>query len=300
MIDGIEIGDRIRTCQNEVFKAILRGETCILRLTDPGHRSLESIEEEVKLLRNLGSDTEIAAKPVTFPSGKFVESTKYEGKLYGAALFSFIEGTSADIASFALASNFGALLAKLHTALSELNGSYDLPEMHNSSGEKQLIHGDFNRTNVITRQGSFRIIDFENACYSTCEYELANSIYMTLFDARHKPVALLDSRFINGFLEGYTRDKCVDLEAVRSEIDRRVSILGGWIDDLSSAPLSISSASASWKIELNDFFHEYQGGAYEEILSDISSSNRALTDTRGVRTPVRTGAFGSKGYEFKT
>lgn len=281
MIDGIEIHEHIRTCQNEVFKATLQDKACILRLTDPGHRSLDSLHEESRLLRDLQTVTKITVEPMTFSSGRFIEETRYNGKRYYAVLFTFIEGAPIDICSFTQARRFGILLAELHTALSELNCPYDLPTLQNTLENKQLIHGDFNRTNVLARDESLVIIDFENACFSTYEYELANAIYMAVFDARHNPAVILDTGFIDGFLVGYTRKRSVDLDTVRLEVDRRVSMLKGWIDDSASAPLSVSTSTDSWKKELNDFINAYENGNFASVLAGISSSNKTVLDNAG-------------------
>ena len=74
--------------------------------------------------------------------------------------------------------------------------------MENVSVNNQLIHGDFSPTNVLATDHSLVVLDFENACYSNYEYEIANSIYMTLFDKRHNLAELLDSGFVRGFLAG--------------------------------------------------------------------------------------------------
>lgn len=269
MINGIEIHEHIRRCQNEVFKATVQGESCILRLTDRDHRSREFLDEELRLLRDLEAVTSIAVKPLTFPSGRFIEEAEYRGRFYNVVIFTFIEGSSFDISSYANACDFGALLAELHIALSELSCLYDLNVMENRLETKQLIHGDFNPTNVLFSNCSFIIIDFENSCYASFEYELANTIYMVLFDARNDPGGLLESGFIKGFLAGYTRDRRIDFETVRSEVDRRVSKLEGWLNDLASAPLSISASPESWKNELEDFIHAYQKGKYENVLGGI-------------------------------
>ena len=272
MIDGIEIGERIRMCQNEVFKATRQGEMCILRLTDPKHRSRDDIREELKLLRDLEAVAAIAVTPLTFPSGRLIEETAYRDKRYNAVLFAFIDGVAVEISSFTEASKFGAFLADLHHALAELNCRYDLSVMENPSEEKRLIHGDFNVTNVLSTDEALIAIDFENACYSTYEYELANAIYMKLFNAREEPKTLVNSHFISGFLAGYTRDREVDLKAVRSEVDGRVARLKGWIDELASAPISISTSSKAWKRESRNFVDAYLAGEFEEVVSEIHAS----------------------------
>lgn len=79
MIDGIIILEHIRTSQNHVFKVILNGDTCILRLSDPAHRSVKRLQEEINLLIDLQLITTLAIAPIRFPSGKFIDTVTHEG-----------------------------------------------------------------------------------------------------------------------------------------------------------------------------------------------------------------------------
>lgn len=270
MIDGIIILEHIRTCQNHVFKVILNGDTYILRLSEPAHRSVERLQTEINLLTDLQLATTLTIVPMRFPSGKLIDTVTHEGMHYFATIFPFVNGSPSNIKSESSAFYFGSLLAQLHTVLAGLENQYNLPVSQNkSSGKRYLIHGDFNPTNVLTTNTSSTIIDFEDACYSTYEYELANSIYMIMFDYRHNPIQFRDSGFISGFLGGYTDSREIDLQGIRTCMDERVSMLQQWLTEPSSAPLSIASSSESWKQELTNFVMSYLGGAFKSIVDCI-------------------------------
>jgi Ser/Thr protein kinase RdoA (MazF antagonist) len=271
MIDGIIILEHIRTCQNHVFKATLDGDTCILRLTDLAHRSVKRLQAEIDLLTDLHLVTTLTIAPMQFLSGKFIETVTYQGMHYNAAIFPFVNGSPSNMKSFAEACYSGALLAQLHTVLAGLDKQYDLPaRQHTSDSARQLIHGDFNPTNVLSTNSSSVVIDFEDACYSTYEYELANSIYMTMFDYRHHPIQFRDSEFINGFLSGYTSHKEIDRQGVRAGMDERVAMLQRWLSEPDSAPLSIASSPESWKQELANFVLSYTEGAFRAVVNSIN------------------------------
>lgn len=271
MLDSIIIIEHIRTCQNHVFKATLDGETCILRLTDPTHRSVERLQAELDLLTDLHAVTPVTIAPMRFLSGKLIETVVYQGMRYNATLFPFVSGSSTPVQSFVEAYNFGALLVQLHTVLAGLDKQYALPaRQHTSDSARQLIHGDFNPSNVLSTSCSCVVIDFEDACYSTYEYELANSIYMKMFDYRHHPMQFRDSEFIHGFLSGYTSVKEIDRQGVRAGVDERVSMLQGWLNKPDSAPLSIASSPESWKQELGDFVLSYTEGAFKAVVHAIN------------------------------
>lgn len=273
MIDGIRVGKCIRQVQNLVFHASMNGRECILRLNSPEHRAPRRICEELKLLDNIYRDGRVrVAKPLLFPSGKYFEKCQYNGSAYNAVLFSFIEGVNPNTVSSGQAFALGRLLATLHTVLSELKLPYEFPAMSGAVGE-QLIHGDFNCSNVLVDSNSYAIIDFEDVCYSTYEFELANSLYMALFDARSSVKQFDDSAFIKRFLEGYTQSRSLNLEKVRSYVDLRVWKLAAWLQEPSIAPIAIASSSDGWKQELSEFVQAYDRGEFDCSLNAITKNS---------------------------
>jgi len=162
------------------------------------------------------------------------------------------------------------LLAQLHDALAALPSLYDLPPGPDGPPGRQLIHGDFNASNVLWTEHAQVVIDFEDACYATCEYEVGNTIYMTFFDYRHHPGQFRDTQFVSGFLAGYTALRDLDKPMVRMAVDQRVARLASWLTHPSQAPLVIKTSSAAWKQELNHFVLSYQSGQYEALGASIA------------------------------
>ena len=268
MIEGISILDHLRTCQNQVFKAVRQGELCILRLTDPAHRTQKQLRSELALLTDL-RDVATVVQPLPFLSGEFIQVITYEGKPHNGMLFSFVNGSPAFVLSTVAGARFGAFLATLHTELAKLTTLYDLPARVPSDGDRQLIHGDFNPTNVLVTADTFVVIDFESACYASHEYELANTIYMVMFDLRHDVAKLVDSHFVEGFLTGYTSRRSADLRRLRNSIDHRIDMLLEWLNDLTTAPLSIAASPESWRLELRDFVDAFKDGRFDAVIASI-------------------------------
>jgi Ser/Thr protein kinase RdoA (MazF antagonist) len=245
------------------------GESLVLRLSSD-HRPVERITTEVDLLTDLTQVTDCVIAPRPFPSGRLVEAVRFEDRSYNAVLFPRVDGAHAEFSSFNTAFRLGELLAELHTALGALDRKYDLPVMKNVASANHLIHGDFGAANVLQARHSFVIIDFEDACYSSHAYELANSLYMMLFDSRHAVADLIAARPAQGFLQGYTKHITVVLDEVRPAIDQRVRLLAGWLTDPSAAPFSISTSSDDWRKELTKFVNAYTTGGFEEFLRGLA------------------------------
>ena len=124
--------------------------------------------------------------------------------------FAFFDGMAAGSGKFAEGNKLGGLLGELHEAMRALSSTYELPTMASVPKPDNLIHGDFSPSNVLCANQASLVIDFENSCYSSYEYEIANTIYMTTFDYRHKISQFEESGFVEGFLSGYRRHRNPD------------------------------------------------------------------------------------------
>ena len=267
MIEGLRVLHHVRTCQNHVFKAQIGDDLVVLRLTDPAHRSVRELGAEIDVLNDLHGVTSCAIQARPFPSGRFIEPVVHEGGDFNAVAFPWIEGGCPAISSFHAAARFGELLGRLHHGLAKLPGTYDLPHMASAN---TLIHGDFNVSNVLQAADMWIVIDFENMCYGTREYELANALYMQLFDHRGAMDELLDSGFAAGFLVGYAQDNRFDPAAVRLAMAHRVSMLAGWLRAPATAPLAISTSPESWKNELRSFVRDFESGRFDAYVEHVS------------------------------
>lgn len=69
--------------------------------------------------------------------------------------------------------------------------------------ETQLLHGDFSDQNLISTADGLRVFDFDGCGYGPIEYDVANSLYMVLFDADVNGGADEYEAFRPSFLVGY-------------------------------------------------------------------------------------------------
>lgn len=157
----------------------------------------------------------------------------------------------------------GAALASLHDSLRELSGR-DLPRVAGlrASGERagtdsdQLLHGDFNNTNMVVTNAGVRIFDFDDCGYGPVEFDLANALYVVLFDSLTGGIgAHVYAEFRSAFLEGYS-DRAGSRPSnstLDSLIDTRVRALEHWIANPQEAPIGIRESDEEWLEVLRQF-----------------------------------------------
>lgn len=273
-IAGVECFERLPSQQNLVFRGRVEGAPVVVRLTSPQHRTASQIDVELDLLTKLSRITALSVTPRPFPSGRLVETVRHAGQERLATLFPYVAGkiVAEEIfqpASFETAARLGASLARLHAALASLRPRFDLPVLSGVASGTRLIHGDFNFGNVVETAGGFVVLDFENACYSTHEFEIANCLYMALFHQRDSVQELLRTDLAPGLVAGYAQHAPVSLSDVRESVSHRVSMLAGWLDGSGEAPLAVANSSSEWKGTLNAFVKAYAAGHFDAFLRQI-------------------------------
>lgn len=155
----------------------------------------------------------------------------------------------------------GRTLGELHAALADVD-EWQLPPVaaldHDDPGDRsrwQLVHGDFSDQNVIVTPDGPRTIDFDDCGYAPVLYDVANSLYMVLFDAEVNSTKDRYRAFRTPFLEEYAvvTGRSVDSDMVGSLIDDRIAALERWLDDPDQAPIGIRTSSPEWRNVLRTF-----------------------------------------------
>lgn len=164
------------------------------------------------------------------------------------------------------ARRMGETLATLHRSLRNL-GPRDLPLVaplrvvpDDLSGPHQLLHGDFSAGNVRERDGLLRVFDFDDCGYGPASFDVANALYMVLFDDMTGDASAPYRPFEESFLSGYAAvaGDAPDDDELAHLIDLRVAALDAWLDDLVTAPIGIRTASPEWHGTLRSFVDEHR------------------------------------------
>jgi Ser/Thr protein kinase RdoA (MazF antagonist) len=243
--------------QSRVFRAELDGVDVAIKLTDRQLADRAMLETRMAVVESLAADvTDVVA--LHRIDGAPVQPIA--GWLMTAA--SFVTGEAVDVTRPGTAELLGRTLAALHAAMA-LVSPRDLPPVAalramppdaDRSGW-QLLHGDFNEQNVIATSTGLRVFDFDDCGYGPIEYDVANTLYMVMFDAEVHGHTVRDDAFRRGLLAGYRNeaDRQLDDDIIDALIDARVAALGRWLDDLSTAPIGIRTSSSEWQDVLRTF-----------------------------------------------
>ena len=131
-----------------------------------------------------------------------------------------------------------------------------LVNLAKQAGTYGLIHGDFNATNIKLNTPQIRLFDFDDCGYHWYAYDIANAIYMFLFDHRNEALHKV-SAFADTFLSAYETYRPVNHEEVNQFISYRVCLLNTWLNRPNQAPLVIRTSSQKWITDLKTFVDDY-------------------------------------------
>lgn len=124
----------------------------------------------------------------------------------------------------------------------------------------QLLHGDFSASNLRQTDDGVRVFDFDDCGYGPPEFDVANALYMVLFDQTVHGTFPTYETFRRSFIDGYlnSSEPSIGLGTLDHFIDLRVQALAAWLDDLDSAPTGIRTAPSAWHATLRSFVSAYR------------------------------------------
>lgn len=255
---GVRVGSELHAGkQSRVFTATVDGRQVALKLTDGRLTDRTLLAERMRVAETLADDIAAAVAPARI-HGELVLSV---GDWLVTAT-PFIDGDQVDITTTPEAHLMGRTLAALHDALARLP-VFSVPPVaplrlnQNDTDRSgwQLLHGDFSDQNIVATSDGLRVFDFDDCGYGPAAYDLANSLYMVLFDAEVSGRSDRYEAFRPAFLEGYADaiGTAPDIGVVDSLIGTRIETLGHWLDDLDNAPIGIRTSSPEWRETLAAF-----------------------------------------------
>lgn len=250
-----------------VFEAVDEsGQRCVAKLRGMGDADPTILNERMLAVASLARiDSRVCSPLMT--DGGYVTEVIVDGEPMLGTLLEHAQGENLNHAEPADAQAMGVELARLHDSLDALPG-FDLPLVpalaatrYEAQAETlQLLHGDFSAQNLRRHAGTVSIFDFDDCGYGPREFDVANSLYMVLFDHMTTQGVDVFEQFEAEFLDGYhaTSPRAqFEADTVSYFIDLRVRALRVWLDEPESAPAFIRAASPEWHRTLRHFTESY-------------------------------------------
>lgn len=254
--------------QARVFQVIDRGgNRRIAKVLDASLVERIDVEMRVDVVAALADLDPRVCRPLAIGSRLVADVAIDEAHAGLITCFEYAEGTAPDLADPNDVARMGQALAELHISMSRLQPT-PLPPVaplrtadRDERRPEQLLHGDFNSGNLRQSDGAIRIFDFDDCGYGPPSFDVANTLYMVLFDAfvdrDPKAYPLFKEAFVDGYRE--TADHDLDDIELNEFVDARIAILEHWLDDLTSAPIGIRTATPAWHAVLRSFIDARRG-----------------------------------------
>jgi Ser/Thr protein kinase RdoA (MazF antagonist) len=253
--------------QSKVFVlTLVNTDRLVAKVLDASSVDVDHVIARVEAVARVAELDPCVCRPIPV-DGRLVNFI--DGETEGSCLLlcsEFADGAALDARSASDAEAMGSALARLHRSLARVDAS-GVPEVAalrtlgtSEVDGVQLLHGDFNAANLRRTGSTVRVFDFEDCGYGRPAFDVANALYMVLFDFGFGHEHSLYRQFEHAFLRGYVAEggMPVDRRQVDRFVDLRVQALEQWLDDLPTAPVGIRLASPQWHDTLRSFVSHYQ------------------------------------------
>jgi Ser/Thr protein kinase RdoA (MazF antagonist) len=246
--------------QSSVFSGLLDSRRVVAKLTNEEFVAADRLAARMSMLDELSQlDPDVVA-PLQH-RGRLVN--RRGGWLI--VLFPFADGPPPDTGRPEDTAMMGRTLANLHRSMASLGpidvgpiaalGIVDRPVIGSHGSTPQLLHGDFSSANLRLRNRRLQILDFDDCGYGPVEFDVANTLYMELFDAITNDRIGPYTKFRQWFVDAYTSESGIDVDNTMLDemIALRRDALGYWIEHLDQAPIGIRTSTPEWLEQLRRF-----------------------------------------------
>lgn len=266
LVDTASVREILGGHQSQVFEVARSGQRLVVKVRDACTLDSAAFQTRVETVAELAMIDPRVCGPVPL-DGRLVTTLDGDNGWVGlVTCYEYADGQALHVASPADATLLGNALARLHQSMRRLErkalplvAALDRVEPE-WNGPTQLLHGDFNTKNLLRVGGGVRIFDFDDCGYGPPAFDVANALYMVLFDVLTGREPPDEGSFSRAFLAGYRSASvdALDPEDVSGFIDLRVAALQAWLDEPATAPFGIRNSPPSWHTTLREFIRRYQ------------------------------------------
>ena len=270
VFDAVVVHELMEGEQSHAFRMVgADGSISVVKLLDASMADRAELDVRLVVTNGLADIDARVCRPLPTHGDLAVELTDADGHNWYVVRYEFAAGRPLNPGNAQDATSMGTALSELHSSMSRLApvslplvaALRTAPRDAITAGARphQLLHGDFNASNLRESDGMVRIFDFDDCGYGPTEFDVANALYMVLFDAVTQGDTQTYAVFRPSFLAGYVSSSGVSLEDELLDrfLELRVEALRAWLDDLDNAPIGIRTASPSWHEVLRSFVNRH-------------------------------------------
>lgn len=251
--------------QSRVFRVVRRdGAVVVAKLLQAAMVDRRDLDARLDVTVALADLDPRVCRPLSIGQRLVTEVALSQGGIGYVTCFESAAGIAPDPSNPADADRMGRALSQLHLSMSRLPPAplplvaalrTAPPGADTLAGQHQLLHGDFNAGNLRQADGLIRIFDLDDCGYGPRAFDVANALYMVLFDSVVRKVPQTYPAFRESFVSGYvaTSGHPIADDVLDRLIDLRVNALRSWLDDPDEAPVGIRTASPDWLATLRSF-----------------------------------------------
>lgn len=252
--------------QSQVFEVVRSGQRMVVKVQDASTLDRATLQTRVETVAELATIDPRVCGPVMLDGSLVTTLNGDNGWVRLVTCYQYANGAAPDAASPADAALMGSALAQLHQSMRRLEpkalplvAALDAVQ-HEWNGPMQLLHGDFNAANLHRAGGEVRMFDFDDCGYGPVAFDVANALYMVLFDDMTGRQPSVYPSFQEAFLSGYSNDtgEALDPHEVSGFIDLRVTALQSWLSNPATAPVGIRNSPPAWHETLQAFVRRYR------------------------------------------
>jgi Ser/Thr protein kinase RdoA (MazF antagonist) len=247
--------------QSRVLRASLDGLDVAVKLTDRRFVDRSELARRMEAVATVARSTAEVVGPVALRDA-LVQPI---GGWWMTAS-PFADGSRLDVSDPADMRLMGVTVARLHSAMAHVPcrglpavAALRAVERDADRTGWQLLHGDLNIDNLIITPVGVRIVDFDDCGVGPVEFDVANALYMVLFDAKTGGRPERYDGFRTQLLAGYSEaaPHRLDTTVIDDLVEARIRALGRWLDDLDHAPIGIRTSSPEWLATLRAFVRSH-------------------------------------------
>ena len=256
--------------QSRVFRAVRRDGACVaVKSIDASLVDRDELEVRLGVVNALADLDPRVCRPVLLAEDFVIDFAMSGGQDRFIVGYEYAFGEEPDPTRASDAARMGAALSDLHESMRMLP-TVTLPVVGalrsastagaHAISASQLLHGDFSASNLRQTGEEVRIFDFDDCGYGPPEFDVANALYMVLFDQTRRGSLHTYETFRQSFIDGYLNSSGPSIRADSLDrfIDLRVHALALWLDDLDNAPIGIREAPSAWHTTLRSFVSSYR------------------------------------------